>query len=64
VNNAYATFEEDVKGSIEDGKLADFVVLSADYLTIPEEQILQLRPMATFVGGKKVFSAADAKSDY
>ena len=64
INNAYATFEEEVKGSIETGKLADFLVLSADYMTVPEEQILQLRPMATYVGGKKVFNAPDANGAY
>ena len=64
IYNAHVTFEERVKGSIEPGKLADFVVLSADFLTISEEQILQLRPLATYVGGQKVFTAPDAKGIY
>ena len=63
-NNAYATWDEKVKGSIEPGKLADFVILSADFMTIPEEQILQLHPMATYVGGRRVFSAPDAKARF
>jgi predicted amidohydrolase YtcJ len=63
VNNAYTTWEEKLKGSIESGKLADFVVLSADFLTVPEDQILSLRPMVTYLGGRKVFSAPDARPD-
>jgi predicted amidohydrolase YtcJ len=59
-NNAFATWEEKVKGSIEAGKLADFVVLSGDFMTIPEDEILKLRPIATYVGGHKVYSAPDA----
>ena len=63
-NNAYATWDEKVKGSIEPGKLADFVILSADFMTIPEDQILQLHPMATYVGGRKVFAAPDATATF
>ncbi len=57
-NNAFATWEEKVKGSIEPGKLADFVVLSADFMTIPEDDILKLHPLATYVGGRQVYSAS------
>jgi predicted amidohydrolase YtcJ len=63
-NNAFTTWEEKVKGSIEPGKLADFVVLSGDFMTIPEEEILKLHPMATYVGGRKVYSAPDAKDAF
>ena len=59
VNNAYVTFEEDAKGSLEAGKLADFLVLSGDILTVPEDQILSLKPLATYVGGKKAYSSGE-----
>ena len=42
-------------GSLEVGKLADFVVLDKDYLTIPIDQIPEIRPLMTVVGGKPVF---------
>jgi predicted amidohydrolase YtcJ len=59
-NNAYATWAEKERGSIESGKLADFVILSADVLSVPEDQILRLSPLATYVGGRQVYSAPDA----
>ncbi len=49
------TFDEARKGTIEPGKLADFVVLSADYLAVPEEQIKDIKADLTLVGGKVVF---------
>jgi len=57
INVAYSSFEEDLKGSIKLGKLADFVVLSQDILTIPEEQIPDTTVRYTIVGGKVVYEA-------
>jgi predicted amidohydrolase YtcJ len=51
-NAAYASFEEDIKGSIAEGKLADMVVLSADPLRSPPETIKDIRVEMTIVGGK------------
>ncbi|OFW38661.1 MAG: hypothetical protein A3J28_09135 [Acidobacteria bacterium RIFCSPLOWO2_12_FULL_60_22] len=56
INNAYLMFREKDLGSIEAGKLADFLILSADFLTVPAEQIKDLSPLATYVGGRKVFA--------
>ena len=52
---AYAAFEEDLKGSLEPGKLADIVVLSKDIMTIPAEEILTTEVLMTFLGGKMVY---------
>jgi len=49
------TFEEGRKGTLEPRKLADLVVLSADYLTVPEDQIKDIKADMTMVGGKVVF---------
>jgi predicted amidohydrolase YtcJ len=55
INAAYASFEEAIKGSLERGKLADFVVLEKDITTIPPEEIRNVSVFMTCVGGKTVF---------
>lgn len=52
---AYAAFEEDLKGSLTPGKLADIVVLSRDLLSIAESEIPGTRVLYTIVGGRVVF---------
>lgn len=54
---AYAAFEEELRGSIEVGKLADFTVLSADIMKIPEGEILKTRCLMTIIGGEIVYEA-------
>ena len=56
VKAAYASFEEESKGSIETGKLADFVVLSEDVTRIPLDRIKDVRVEMTVVGGRIVYS--------
>jgi len=57
VEAAYAEFEEQAKGAIEPGKLADFIVISADITKLPAKEILAIRVLKTFVGGKLVYDA-------
>jgi predicted amidohydrolase YtcJ len=57
INSAYINFDEDIKGSLEVGKLADMIVLSDDILTIDPEQIMDIEIEQTYIGGKLVFSA-------
>jgi predicted amidohydrolase YtcJ len=52
LSNAYAAFEEKLKGSLEPGRLADITVLSRDILTIPEDQILSTEVVYTIVDGR------------
>ncbi|HSG09248.1 MAG TPA: amidohydrolase [Longimicrobiales bacterium] len=59
INAAYAAFEEDLKGSLTPGKLADITVLSQDILTVPEEQIPSTRVEMTIVGGEVVYRAGE-----
>ncbi len=54
-NGAYITFEEDIKGTLEPGKLADMIVLSEDLLTIDPQRILDVVVETTIVGGRVVF---------
>ena len=53
-NGAYLTFDEDKKGSLEAGKLADVAVLSADPLATEESSIAEIRSLMTMVGGRIV----------
>jgi predicted amidohydrolase YtcJ len=56
VEGAYAAFEENSKGSLEPGKLADFVLLSDDIMRIPPSEILKTRVTMTLVAGEVVYS--------
>ncbi|WP_245586320.1 amidohydrolase [Olivibacter sitiensis] len=51
---AYASFHEKTRGSIENGKLADFVLLDEDIMEIPENRIRQVKVSSTYLGGKRV----------
>lgn len=57
INNAYLTFEEKEKGSLETGKLADFVVLKSDILTCPVEEVRNITVDQTYLGGKLIYTA-------
>ena len=60
---AYAAFEEDIKGSLEPGKLADLVVLDRDYFdeaAVTDEDIKKVRSVLTMVGGRFVHGSRDS----
>ena len=52
LNNAYAAFEEDIKGSLTPGKLADITVLSVDIMTVPDDEIRSAEVVYTIIGGQ------------
>jgi predicted amidohydrolase YtcJ len=55
LNGAYASFEENIKGSLTPGKLADITVLSKDIMTIPDDEILSTEVLYTIIGGKVLY---------
>ena len=57
---ALASFEEDIKGTIEPGKLADFAVLSDDPFTVPSEAIKEIDVSSTYLGGKRIWEKQSA----
>jgi hypothetical protein len=57
IDAAYAAFEEDIKGSLEVGKLADITVLSKDILEVPADEILETKVLYTIVGGEVRYRA-------
>jgi len=59
---AMAAFEEDLKGSLMPGKLADLVVLDRDLMTAPENELFKIKVLMTIVGGKVVFENEAAKT--
>jgi predicted amidohydrolase YtcJ len=60
-HNAFLVFQENNLGSIQAGRLADLVVLDRDYLTIPADQIKDIQPVMTMVGGRIVYETDAAR---
>jgi predicted amidohydrolase YtcJ len=56
--SAWFSFDDDTRGSLEAGKLADLAVLSGDYLTVPVDRIGALESVLTMLGGRVVYTAA------
>ena len=61
-SNAYVLFKERLIGSLEVGKLADLVVLDRDYMSIPADDIVNIAPLLTMVGGRTVFDGNEEKA--
>ena len=60
-SNAFLFFRENSLGSIQEGRFADLgLVIDRDYLTIPADQIEQIKPVLTMVGGKVFFDTTGA----
>lgn len=61
IHAAYANFEEEEKGSLEEGKYADFVVLDRDLMQVDEKSIPKTKVIATYINGEKVFDSSSIK---
>ena len=61
-NNSWFLRMEDKIGSIEQGKLADLLVLNRDYFSVPAEEIKQIRPLMTVVDGEVVHDTGELGS--
>ena len=59
IDAAWQLFADDVVGSLEVGKYADLVVLSADPRAVPPEEIADLEVRATFLAGRQVYPKGD-----
>jgi len=57
IGSAWFSFDEDKRGSLEPGKLADLAVLNKDYMTAPLEQLESIESLLTMVGGEIVYAA-------
>ena len=58
LGSAWFSFDDDVRGSLEVGKLADLAVLSEDYLTVPLDEVGDIESVLTLLGGEVVYAAA------
>jgi predicted amidohydrolase YtcJ len=61
--NAFLVFQENNIGAIQSGKLADLLVLDRDYLTIPADQIKDIKPVLTMIGGRIVYDETSSKTE-
>ena len=59
IQNAFAAFEDDIKGTLSPGKLADITVLSRDITTVADDDIRQARVAYTIIGGRVVYELAE-----
>ena len=59
-NGAYVGFEEDRKGALEPGKLADFIIVDRNVLTVPADELKDVKVLQTFVSGRSVYEVPSA----